>query len=472
METILSLPQLQLALHNILKSWPRTRPEGGSPDDLPLLLFRQPQPTGADDPHQAINQALLNALDTLALEHRDEAELLRLRFLDGLVMYATANRLNISEATAYRKQNEAIEHLARIILAEELRLRAERRSVLEKHLETPTYLDLVGVSAHLEKLLAVLTAPQAPWLISIEGTGGIGKTALADALCRRAIAGGFFADFGWVSARQLAYSPGLGIAETGHPALTVETLVDTLLAQWEGPVLPARPLAEKQAALARYLKATTALIVVDNLETVVDLHTLLPFLRQLANPTKILLTSRHSLRNQSDVYALGLNELSPADTFHFIRQEANIRGAIELATAPEESLRRIYNVVGGNPLALKLVIGQIAHLSLTQVLENLREAQGKSVDDLYTFIYWQSWHLLDEAAQQVLLTMPLAQGGPVSQLLTLSRLDLSDLLHAIQQLVSLSLVQVIGGLEERRYTIHRLTETFLLKEAIQWQSPA
>ena len=472
METKISLPKLQLVIHNVLKSWHQARPESGLPDDLPLLIFRQAQQTGIDAPQQAANQILLKALDTLAIDHNDEADLLRSRFLDGQVMYAVANRLNISEATAYRKQNEAIEHLARIILAEEMRLRAERRSVLEKHLEAPTYLELVGVEAHLEKLLAVLTAPEAPWLVSIEGTGGIGKTALADALSRRAIEQGLFTEFGWASAKQIVYRPDVGVQETGRPALTVESLIDTLLPQLGIPVPLDRPLPEKQLALLRYLKAAPALIVVDNLETAADLRALLPFLRQLANPAKILLTSRHSLYDRADMYSLSLNELSQADTLQFIRREAKLRGMIEPAEAPAESLHRIYKVVGGNPLALKLVIGQIAHLSLPQVLENLREAQGKSVDDLYTFIYWQAWHMLNETAQQVLLVMPLAQGGTINQLLALGGLDLSDLLHAIQQLVSLSLVQVIGGLEERRYTIHRLTETFLLKEAIQWQSPA
>jgi len=65
--------------------------------------------------------------------------------------------------------------------------------------------------------------------------------------------------------------------------------------------------------------------------------------------------------------------------------------------------------------------------------------------------------------------MPLAQGGALKQLLAVSQLDASELGQALQQLASLSLVQVGGTLDERRYTIHRLTETFLLNEAIKWQ---
>ncbi len=47
---------------------------------------------------------------------------------------------------------------------------------------------------------------------------------------------------------------------------------------------------------------------------------------------------------------------------------------------------------------------------------------------------------------------------------------LEDLSQSLRQLAALSLVQISGDLEDRRYIIHRLTETFLLNEAIKWQS--
>jgi hypothetical protein len=68
--------------------------------------------------------------------------------------------------------------------------------------------------------------------------------------------------------------------------------------------------------------------------------------------------------------------------------------------------------------------------------------------------------------------MPLAQGGAAGQLMELTKLETSELNQALQQLAELSLVQVGGTLAERRYSIHRLTETFLLNEAIKWQSSA
>jgi hypothetical protein len=153
-----------------------------------------------------------------------------------------------------------------------------------------------------------------------------------------------------------------------------------------------------------------------------------------------------------------------------LRHEAGVRLIPALATASETQLESIYQVVGGNPLALKLVAGQTRLLPLSQILDNLKQARGKKVEALYTYIYWQAWHALDLLSQQVLLLMPLAQDGDLAQLAAVSQLDLDQLNEALENLVSLSLVEVRGDLGEVYYRIHRLTESFLLTEVTKWQS--
>lgn len=141
-----------------------------------------------------------------------------------------------------------------------------------------------------------------------------------------------------------------------------------------------------------------------------------------------------------------------------------------LTNASQAQLEQIYQTIGGNPLAIKLMVGQISVLSLSQVLENLQQAQHKEIDEFYTYIYWQAWRLLDKVSQQVFVVMPLAQGGSLAQLEKLTQLETAALSQALRQLVKLSLVQVGGTLEDRRYTLHRLTETFLLNEVVKWQT--
>jgi hypothetical protein len=100
------------------------------------------------------------------------------------------------------------------------------------------------------------------------------------------------------------------------------------------------------------------------------------------------------------------------------------------------------------------------------------QAQGKTVDDLYSYIYWQAWNALDEAGRRVLLVMPLAQGGTLAQVTALAELDRADLIEAVERLATLSLLEITSDLEQPRYRIHRLTESFLLNEVVKWQAPA
>lgn len=46
------------------------------------------------------------------------------------------------------------------------------------------------------------------------------------------------------------------------------------------------------------------------------------------------------------------------------------------------------------------------------------------------------------------------------------------LVQALERLAVLSLVNVAGDLWQKRYNIHRLTETFILHELICWQGGA
>ncbi len=463
----LSLPKLCEDVYNALKLWHETDDDT---NPLSYLYFlQQAQLRGASSVRQASNEVLFDALEELGVEHELEATLLRKRFLDGMVMQAVANWLNRSEASAYRKQQDAIKQLALTLQSKEYRTRDSYQTSLEKRLRLPPEVHLIGIEEHLGTLLNVLALPGPAWLVSIEGLGGIGKTALANALLRQPQLTRQFYDIAWVSAKQQDFLPDIEFDQAPPPALNVETLIDILLEQFGNNIALTQSSQEKRVALTRLLKENPYLIVVDNLETVVDYQTLLPLLRELTNPSKFLLTSRYSLRAQADVFCRSLEELNQANIVHFIRYEAKMRGLSMLANASDTELKSIYEVVGGNPLALKLVVGQISILPLSQVLKNLKQARDKKIDTLYTYIYWQAWHTLDAASQQTLLVMPLAQDGDLEQLLVLSQLELDDLSQALQQLATLSLIQIGGNLEERHYTIHRLTETFLLNEAIKWQ---
>lgn len=463
------------AVHQALTLWHQSDAHGTPLNDL--LLWQQLTTTHDGALRRTTNELLANTLTTLAQEEPEYHKVLELRFIQEEPGHRIANILHLAEGTVWRKQREAIARLTAMLQEQEQNARDQRRARFAARLETPTYTHLIGVERHLATLADQINQPGPPWLIAIEGMGGIGKTALADALARHLLGGQQWQDVAWVTARQQIFNGGGAIKPVAKPALTAEALVDALVKQLLSVEMGASVLSlkQKRAMLRQRLHAQPHLIVVDNLETLLDVEGLLGILRDLTNPTKFLLTSRISRFHETDIFHFMLPELNEADALALVRQEAQVRNLPHLAAASDAELQPIYATVGGNPLALRLVVGQSHIHPLDRVLRNLHAAQGHRVEQLYHYIYWQAWENLDSVAQQALLLMPLVteSGGDFGYLAHMAAangLSATQVSDALERLVALSLVDSRGGLQERRYTIHALTRTFLQEQVLKWNN--
>jgi len=418
-------------------------------------------------PRLVSNEILVEGLDRLKQADEDAADLLEHRFLNQETALEVAYSRNLSEDVIYQRQRAAIVQLAEVIWAQEMELRRDRVWRIETRLESPSYSRLFGVEEKMAEVRAQLETPSEPWLLALEGLGGIGKTSLADALVRELACGFHFRELGWVSARRRLFRLS-GDVETlaDQPALTLAELVDRLVAQFELMGLRRRSDTEKLVGVKGFLRSQPCLVVVDNLETAADYRPLVLQLRDLVGPSKFLITTRYSLRDVSGIYTLTLRELSRDDTLALIRHEARTRGLHELADADEADLAKIYDVTGGNPLATKLLIGQIHTLSLPTALARFGAAKGKPVEELLAFIYDSAWQSLDPDSRQVLLALQLVaeEGGRLEQIAAVAELDEDNTAACLQRLATLSLVNVGGDLKERRYSLHQLTQTFLARQ--------
>ena len=83
----------------------------------------------------------------------------------------------------------------------------------------------------MQTLAAVLARADAPWLVSLEGIGGIGKTALAVALQRQLGRDLYLGDFAWVSAQAALLDAQGRDSRRERPALSQVALVTALLQQ-------------------------------------------------------------------------------------------------------------------------------------------------------------------------------------------------------------------------------------------------
>lgn len=440
-----------------------------------LLVWQLANADGAAGVRRATNQVLLDALGLLASDDPEAQRLLELRFLREESAQRIAPMLNVVEGTVWRKQRDAIARLTEIIQTQEAQAHADRISRFAGRLPGTTDKILFGIESHLATLAAEIKRKEAPYLIAIEGIGGIGKTTLAGALVYQLLGDARWQEVAWVTAAQQLFNGGGAIKPITRPALTSEALVDALVEQLLRAEIGTSALSmeQKRTMLQHRFRAYPHLVVIDNLETLQDIEALLSTLRKWVNPTKFILTSRISRYYETDLYHLVVPELSELDALALIRTEATVRNNQALATAADDDLRAIYGTVGGNPLALRLVVGQTHIHGLNHVLADLQEARGRSVEQLYHYIYWQVWNNLDELAQQALLLMPLVTeaGGDIAYLTAMAAgggLSAEEVGNALERLVAQNLVDSRGGLHERCYTIHALTRTFLQEQVLKW----
>jgi hypothetical protein len=399
------------------------------------------------------------------------ADLLEQRYLCGWSGYHLQETYHLSERSIYYRLKEALVALAHALWAVEQR-EAESTpsspSPVEPsparwrahHLPPPTYTYLLGMDQVLAHLLDWLNDPDGHWMISLDGMGGLGKTALAREAVGRVAETDRFADIAWLTVKPGFYTLH-DSQQPDPPALTCGQVLDAIASQLGGIDLGLLSLPAKRDRVRDLLHARSYLVVLDNLETVMDCGPLPDWLWDMANPSKFLLTSRHWPESDISLSVLPLDQLAESDSLALIRHEARLRGLREVAEASDEALHPILAVTGGNPLAMKLVVGQLVSLPLNRVLAALETAQP-GIDPFYQYLYRASWDLLSAPAQHLLLHMVLLpdSGGTWEDLLTVSALSDEDLATAVVELTAHSLLQA-AGLEEKTYTIHPLTRHFV-----------
>jgi hypothetical protein len=444
---------------------------GGGETMLDSLLLAQNervelgQEAGPIERRRATNQILINAIDELAGEDERGAKVLRARFVQGQIILDVANRLYASTDQVNRWQRKAIKDLSQIVYSRETALRAERLRILEADLPAPPYTRLFGLEEIQHKGVEQLLNLDGAWVLSVVGIGGIGKTSLADAIVREAIATLLFDKVLWLRAG--------GQPMSGQP-LPPEELFDQLslmMAEQLFPDSPPLSSEERSWQLRQNFTETPHLVVIDNLETDENTAYVLQAIRQFVQPTKFIVTSRSRPTVSAASYFLSLEELGRADAAALLRYQAETIGLAELAAADDETIDAIIHVTGGNPLALKMVVSLAAVLPLPAVLADLGRGRRGPIEDLYRNIYWEAWRALGDDARSLLQAMPLVSetGALPEQMLAISGLAEASFWPAVTELVSRSLLEVRGTVQQRRYGIHRLTETFLRTEIINWE---
>lgn len=278
--------------------------------------------------------------------------------------------------------------------------------------------ELIGRSGELAQVLALLADGR---LVTLTGTGGVGKTRLA--LAAAADLSGSYADGVWLAELASLERATGSVAEAVLAALEIrEGAGQPGSAERPGP-------AER---LAEALRPRQALLVLDNCEHVVDqVAELVERLLRAAPGLRVLATSREPLALLGEVLwsvppldlpaGGGLEEAGRSDAVRLFvaRAAASTRG-FTLDEGNAEAVARLCRRLDGIPLALELAATRVRALGVHGVLARLDDrfrlpaAGPRGVParqrTLTAVIDW-SWDLLSEPERVVLRRLAVHADG-------------------------------------------------------------
>lgn len=327
------------------------------------------------------------------------------------------------------------------------------------------YRRFVGRKRLIEEIVTRLGPSERASIVSIDGQGGIGKSALALDVATICQNKGMFDQYVWLTA-------------AGNPTeqrFSIENLLNVVGFELEGEAFVNRTFEERKRICLDFFTNTRSLVVLDNLETAVQpQHEIIQQLHSLLGNSKAIVTSRHRVRHHT--YPIHLTGLAEEEAIDLIHQCGQDKGIHSIETLSREEANAIILTTGGSPLAIQLVVSHLHHLPLPVVLKSLSEItplsqisdEGEYVK-FYKHVFHHSWRLLDKGSKSVLVTMAQfvpTNGAQFEAIQHISELEFGTLLGCIETLWDSSLLEIrtSSGLSQLRYYLHPLTHNFVLSD--------
>jgi len=324
-----------------------------------------------------------------------------------------------------------------------------------------SYTRFVGRQAELERLTQLLLPhPRSRhFVVTLDGIGGVGKSALALELAYRyrdnyatLTPDERFEAIVWASAKRTLLTAG-GIQQRAQSFNTLADLYREIATVLEQPAILQADADRRRGLVERALTAQRTLLIVDNLETVDD-EELLSFLREIPDPTKVIVTTRHRI---DIAYTIRLAGMPEPDAQALMLVEA-ARKNVEL---PADITGDLYRRTGGLPLAIVWSIGLI---SLGHSVDSVLRRLGSGHSDIARFCFAESVARIRERdAYRLLLALALfeshASRATLAEVAGLAG-DVIGRDDGLAELLQLSLVEQKG----ERFFLLPLTQSYVLDE--------
>lgn len=305
------------------------------------------------------------------------------------------------------------------------------------NLPKPTYKEFYGRKEIIQRILSALQHPKT-FLITIDGIGGVGKTATVLKTCHDRIVScteqkRMFDYVVWISAKDVELTP-KGVESIKVKFEVLEQLLDVILKM--SGFLGDYGRFEKETKIAKVLNILDlmgpTLIVLDNLESLKNPEEIWEFLRATPLSTKALITSRHRIGYGEDV--INMDRLSEEDSKLLLSEQLTLQS---VSLKPQQ-IKDILSLVLGIPLAIKNIVGQIAvGRSPSNIINRLKEG----VHDIQKFCFEGTFAGLSDDHKRVIYAISVMKAEPdFDEVQYISQIPPSKLEELIGDLKQVSLV--------------------------------
>lgn len=324
------------------------------------------------------------------------------------------------------------------------------------------------------------------FIASIDGVGGIGKTALAYYFCKeKLLPTNSFDYLIWLSAKETVFDPFSKeqmIKQVRSSFKGIEELIDSVLSVIGFEDLIDKPLEEKKSFVEdQVLKKTKIFLVLDNLEAIDDnlfFNYITTDLNKFAfdnRDLKVLTTSRK--RKKIADFPIEIEGLSLEDALKMLKYLASGYDIKDILKATDHDNIKLIEKVGCVPLGIEFIIGQMSlgksrgqiynELQGYPSLEGVKEEgeKRKRLSDIILFSFKNMYETLTQEQQDVfkvitsLVRNKSEDDPPISFefLMSITDYNKNELNSAIETLIDNNLITQL----ENEYTVSSMAINFV-----------